>query len=80
MFELSAFIDKDGVVPIVITATCKDEFGQFPPYKWPRDVFVEAKPSPSSIGSQTYYYGPVTGPAHSGIGHINMDNKSDEEE
>ena len=69
-FRLSVYAEKTGDVPVLTVATYKDEFGPLPPQKKRHLLHVKEKPKPSSFGQQTNFYGPSSGPIHTGGGNI----------
>lgn len=70
LFKLSVYAEKTGVVPILTVATYKDEFGALPPQKKPQQIYVKDNPKPAPFGQQTNFYGPSSGPIHTGGGNI----------
>ncbi len=73
-FRLSVYAEKTGDVPVLTVATYKDEFGPLPPQKKRHLLHVKEKPKPSSFGQQTNFYGPSSGPIHTGGGNIGSDD------
>jgi hypothetical protein len=74
-FRLDVYADKKGDVPITITAVCKDQFGQLPPYKKRCHIQVKEAPTTPTM-STTNIHGSVTGPLHTGTGHIQSGDKN----
>lgn len=76
-FELPVYAENTGSVPVTISATCRDRFGQLPPHKRRQQIQVEEKQKPAvpTIGNQTNFYGPSAGSIHSGSGDIGNSNQ-----
>ena len=69
-FQLHIRVDEAGSVPVIVTITCYDEFGQLPSHNKRFDLLVEKKPASSAIGNQTNFYASSSGPIHTSSGNI----------
>lgn len=73
-FSLSVCPDFNGdAVPIMITAVCRDKFGQLPSHKKRHLISVFEQPKPSS--NHTHFHDQVIGSVHTGSGHIRRNDE-----